>query len=179
MGQALYPLSPGWHPCSDGSGNRGSRFSFGQYCYETLASRPSNSLSRRQWRDFGGCRGNRSDLGRTVRGLLRFAPADIGIHLDRRPTEAHGSGTEPPLMAVFFRDGLRTWALLAPSPLVRGRTVWRDQAIGLLGCLVRSPPIGSQLVKRRGPAACGSFAAVASRPSAIFSRVWTMAEKPI
>ena len=63
----------------------------------------------------------------------------------------------------FLRDGLRTWALLASSPLVCRRTVWRDQAIGLLGCLVRSPPIGSQLVKRRGPAACGSFAAVAFR----------------
>ena len=61
----------------------------------------------------------------------------------------------------FFRDGLRTWALLASSPFVCGRTVWRDQAVGLLGCHVRSPPIGSQLVKRRGPATCGSFAAVA------------------
>src|SRR4029077_1088302 len=98
-----------------------------------------------------------------VRGLLRFAPADIGIHLDRRPTEAHGSAGESPLMDVFFRDGLRTWALLASSPLVCGRTVWRDQAASLLGCDVRSPPIGSQLVKRRGPATCGSFAAVAFR----------------
>jgi hypothetical protein len=139
------------------------RFGFGQYRYETLAARPSNSLSRRQWRDFGGRRGNRSDLGRTVRGLLRFAPADISIHLDGRPTEAHGSGTEPSLMDFFLRDGPRTWALLASSPLVCRRTVWRNQAIGLLGRLVRSPPIGSQLVKRRGPAACRSFAAVAFR----------------
>jgi MFS family permease len=45
-----------------------------------------------------------------------------------------------------------------------GRTVWRDQAVGLLGCHVRSPPIGSQLVERRGPAARGSFAAVALTP---------------
>ena len=108
-------------------------------------------------------RSPRSDLGRTVRGLLRFAPADISIHLDGRPTEAHGSGTEPSLMDFFLRDGLRTWALLASSPLVCRRTVWRNQAIGLLGRLVRSPPIGSQLVKRRGPAACRSFAAVAFR----------------
>ena len=68
-----------------------------------------------------------------------------------------------PLMDVFFRDGLRTWALLASSLLVCGRTVWRDQAASLLGCDVRSPPIGSQLVERRGPAACGSFAAGAFR----------------
>ena len=105
----------------------------------------------------------RSDVGRTVRGLLRFAPADIGIHLDGGPTEAHGTGPEPSLMDVFFRDGLHPWALFASSPLVCGGTVWRDQAIGLLGCFVRSPPIGSQLVKRGGSAACGSFAAVAFR----------------